>query len=355
MSNTGPYYEPILFISPLLTVTPRVASTSFNDPTNNTGCPTDNTCTCGTYNMLDFIDISLDYQIELPHALSDHGHNFTLIVAYDKPSFNRRTTSDCSLCRALFYNFENDLNYWLPRSILDSLGTKFKEFWAKHAASEAVQQIYSRIEPEHRTWVIGSFSNNAGIYKPKVVPGLCDLNLVKLWIQNCTTEHASCTYEKPVVEGMRLIDCYTQRICEAEPSSRWVALSYVWGLRKSADLPGDIPENPSCLSNAPQTIRDAMAVTSKLGYRYLWVDAYCIDQVHGANKEDQINKMDKIYNGAELTIAATGSDKYSGLPGISTERRSSHEIFRMNGRDILFTGPDPSSATKQSEWWSRGW
>lgn len=358
MSNTGPYYEPILFISPLLTIVPRTGA-SFDDLTGITGLPTDDRCTCGTYDALEFIDISSNYQIDLPDPLGSDGHNLTLIIAYDKPAFLSVTKNgkrdECPLCRILFYNFTRNIDQWLPQPILTGLEAKFEEFWSVHSASEAVKEIYSKIVPSHRTWVIGSFSNNAGTYKPQVVPDLCDLSRLKSWVQNCTTQHARCIDEKLVVDGLRLIDCYTQTVCEAEPSSCWVALSYVWGFREPSEPSECVPEDPERLSCAPKTVKDAMTVATVLGYRYLWVDAYCIDQVHGSNKEDQINQMDKIYRGAELTIVATGSDKASGLSGISAARKTSHKLFRLKERDILFTGPDPYKSARKSKWWSRGW
>jgi hypothetical protein len=53
----------------------------------------------------------------------------------------------------------------------------------------------------------------------------------------------------------------------------------------------------------------------------LWVDGYCIDQAGGEEKQTQIDIIDKIYGGAELTIvAAAGSHNNYSLPGVSNTR-----------------------------------
>ena len=72
-----------------------------------------------------------------------------------------------------------------------------------------------------------------------------------------------------------------------------------------------------------------MTVTVELGYRHLWVDAYCINQAHEAQKADQISKMDQIYRGAATTIVATGADSTLGLFGISREHEKKCHLFNL--------------------------
>jgi hypothetical protein len=73
-----------------------------------------------------------------------------------------------------------------------------------------------------------------------------------------------------------------------------------------------------CIEDLPMTIRDAIRVTRRLGFRYLWIDALCTLQDDEADKLAQISKMGDIYRHAILTIAASTSDNVqSGFLGAS--------------------------------------
>jgi len=67
----------------------------------------------------------------------------------------------------------------------------------------------------------------------------------------------------------------------------------------------------------PNTIEDAISVTQQLGFRYLWIDRYCINQQDKTHATQQIEQMGSIYRNSEITIiAACGKDPSHGLPGI---------------------------------------
>jgi hypothetical protein len=55
----------------------------------------------------------------------------------------------------------------------------------------------------------------------------------------------------------------------------YVAVSYIWG---KGGVESSFLVNTLVWKSLPQTIRDTMAVVRKLGYRYLWVDRYCIPE-----------------------------------------------------------------------------
>jgi hypothetical protein len=59
----------------------------------------------------------------------------------------------------------------------------------------------------------------------------------------------------------------------------------------------------------PQTLLDAIEVTKKLGFKYLWVDALCImqDSAEEAAQQDmqrELATMDQVYKNATMTIVA---------------------------------------------------
>ena len=114
----------------------------------------------------------------------------------------------------------------------------------------------------------------------------------------------------------------------------------------------------------PRLISDAILVTKSLGFRYLWVDRYCIPQ--GKTEEDKIEKltqiqaMDAIYANSRLTlVAAAGSNPDYGFPGVSKQRITPLKtnigqtilIHRKYERDTK----EPFKDIENSPWNSRGW
>jgi hypothetical protein len=61
-----------------------------------------------------------------------------------------------------------------------------------------------------------------------------------------------------------------------------------------------------------KTFQDAATLTSRLGYRYLWIDSLCIVQDDQDDWEVQASQMSHIFSNAQLTIAASRSSEGSG-------------------------------------------
>jgi len=177
---------------------------------------------------------------------------------------------------------------------------------------------------------------------------------VKDWISLCSSRHRICDLKIPSSNAcQKLIDCETRTIVLDENQS-YVALSYVWGLGS------DTSRDPKTLpTDLPNTIQDAMTVTKELGYRYLWVDRYCIDQENEQEKTDQVGKMDLIYKNAELTIiAAVGDDPSYGLPGVSLRKRKPEHLTacaRIGSHFLISIDAEPKSAVAGTRWITRAW
>lgn len=201
---------------------------------------------------------------------------------------------------------------------------------------------------------------------PQVVPKVLDLSLAKTWLETCTRHHRACRCSintRLQMPRVRLIDCVARKLINvgAWPlhRPRFAALSYRWGVtpehkmeqgRESHEGPED------SLSDLPLTIEDAISVTKGLGLRYLWVDQYCIDQNNSEEKQAQIQKMDRIYQCAELAImAAAGDDCHYGLPGVSKRARQVPDPFILD--DTLTFGICPAGKAhwQNGAWHQRGW
>ncbi|KAK2009141.1 HET-domain-containing protein, partial [Colletotrichum eremochloae] len=197
-----------------------------------------------------------------------------------------------------------------------------------------------------------------GFLRPQEIPERFDHGKARLWIDNCREDHGPpCNKERSLaaIPGMKLIDCNTHRIEPARRGMQWVALSYVWGPQfagSSAELDCRLPLELSA------AVKDSMTLTKLLGYEYLWVDKYCINQTDPSELGDQIRKMDLIYSNAEVTIvAAAGPDESFGLPGVGSTRRPKQDVvFFADNITIINMGPHPVvHVEKESRWWKRGW
>jgi hypothetical protein len=99
--------------------------------------------------------------------------------------------------------------------------------------------------------------------------------------------------------------------------ARYVTLSYRWGevtrytmtTANRSSLQQGIP-----LDQPPKTFSDAIELTHKLGYKYLWIDALCITQDDSRELGEQIAAMQDVYSGSDLTLfAGHGVNANSGL------------------------------------------
>ncbi|KAK3385309.1 heterokaryon incompatibility protein-domain-containing protein [Podospora didyma] len=169
-----------------------------------------------------------------------------------------------------------------------------------------------------------------------------DYQAIRQWLDICVARHgALCSPPSgPPVPRLKLIDCRTRRIINAEPGKKYdyVALSYVWGKK-----PPDSYDYPQLPESLPLVILDAMTVVLRLGLQYIWIDRYCIWQEDQVHKMSQVNKMDQVYGDAYLAIVAcAGDDPSHGLPGHHT--MITHRSFQ-----------DQREAVAKSVWKSRAW
>jgi hypothetical protein len=231
-------------------------------------------------------------------------------------------------------------------------------------------RTFSSNKMEDRTW--SSISTNllqvghAGRYivsQPEGITGPIKLikenidsfDIVKTWINLCQNQHTKiCSIEnRSSVPGLRLIDCDTKTLVPGE-AHLYVALSYVWGYSsETSEDPNKLPEN------LPNTIKDAITVTKRLGYRYIWIDRYCIDQTNKEGTADQVGKMDLIYQNAELTIiAAIGEDPSYGLPGVGQRKREPQYLTacaKVGRHFLISTDARPKLAIANTKWETRAW
>lgn len=141
------------------------------------------------------------------------------------------------------------------------------------------------------------------------------------WIAHCRSDHEHCTKRElaaafPEKAAILLIDVKRMCLVRSTTSSRYLALSYVWGQVPTfkttiSDLPRLLSSRSLLLSPAgklPRVVRDAINLTSRLDEQFLWIDALCIIQDDASVKHQQITLMAEIYNCATATIIACGGE-----------------------------------------------
>lgn len=192
---------------------------------------------------------------------------------------------------------------------------------------------------------------------------LVNYKIVRQWLDECQTLHASCQSQADhhiEPRDLQVIDCETRKIVPCPKGSPYLALSYVWGHeRRKEGLTRGLLPSTLVKEYFPRTVKDAIFVTLSLGYKYLWVDRYCIDQEDQAHKTRQLAAMGKVYGGAVVTIvAASGDGDESGLAGAGTLPpilRDEQPKAYIGGHQLVWTLPGLSQIIRDTKWVTRGW
>ncbi|TQW00137.1 heterokaryon incompatibility protein [Cordyceps javanica] len=202
-------------------------------------------------------------------------------------------------------------------------------------------------------------------------PQWADLEIVAKWKNACLATHGTACENPMKIENIRpefLIDVARKcvvRGCDVE--GRYLALSYVWGHHRQRVLEPSVRARISqpgslCLSeirsNLSPIIGHAMALTSELEERYLWVDALCIDQNDHAHTKRQLQAMAAIYASAFITITSVDGDSNAGilgLQGTSGPREQHQRVFPFGDEQICVRNNHVFFDSRREGYYNRGW
>ena len=99
-----------------------------------------------------------------------------------------------------------------------------------------------------------------------------------------------------------------------------------------------------------------MSVVIELGFRYIWVDRYCIPQNDKKAKDRLIRYMGHIYKNSVLTlIAAAGDDPNYGLPGVHPRLQQRPNPVAVENWEYRCFSDDTRRPIAESKWNTRGW
>lgn len=156
------------------------------------------------------------------------------------------------------------------------------------------------------------------------------LATARFWLDECLRDHDMCNeiYKHGRPLPSRVINVGDDEVgpfvCAGSGiDAPYLALSYCWGSSQHvtttrATLADHMKALP--MDSLPATLRDAILVTRKLGFQYIWIDALCIIQDDDQDWQNEAKNMMNVYANAILTLSAAASEESNG--GLFFERQN---------------------------------
>lgn len=191
------------------------------------------------------------------------------------------------------------------------------------------------------------------------------LNMAASWLERCASSHESCPPQAAVPLPTRLIDIPEEgqecrlHISTSGEKGHYVTLSHCWGpdgvkfLLKKANL--EQLRGTIHIQDLPKSFQDAITITRRFGFRFLWIDAICIIQDSVEDWAHESARMAEIYRNGILMISAVAApDSQHGIleprDVLRSHRFGRHKEFVFQTRDHVF---DPMDAGGPLH--GRGW
>lgn len=212
------------------------------------------------------------------------GPDETSSIMWSRELKDIQSNLDCTMCNFVMQILPSDIPSYVSLSIQPMDHNNPKKPKEKFrilsitARKPGIVQSVGQIAIERRH--IGPCAKNNDLDNEM------NLDVIRDWLMQCKNHYhpplGADRYRSTI--DVTLIDVYGYHLVETTSDQRYVALSYIWGgkvdftttsqNRTSLKIPGSLSTKVQPL---PVTIRDAIELVRKLGMRYLWVDALCID------------------------------------------------------------------------------
>jgi hypothetical protein len=164
---------------------------------------------------------------------------------------------------------------------------------------------------------------------------------------------------------VRLLECFQpppEQISARGSFPVYTALSHRWGASQHFTTRTNtkfILEDGMSSDQLPQTFRDAIVLTRRLGYEYIWIDALCIIQDDPTDWLRESEKMGDIYTDAVCTIAVhCAADDSEGFLAKTLSKRHAIDLCMddIDEREIsICRAPNPNTDVTNSALSRRGW
>ncbi|KAK2764951.1 hypothetical protein FQN54_008650 [Arachnomyces sp. PD_36] len=215
-------------------------------------------------------------------------------------------------------------------SELDLEGVALK--WVTSSFALEVAEKCGRIRRIQLFHITGAKTRVSGMPESNFLAGNTALPLsfdrARVFLQTCENEHTECESGRGVALPKRLLN--VKEIFSPNGDAKvgirlektehrkgtYTCLSHCWG--DASEIHTQTREaniNDYCRfipwSDLPNTFRDAVILTRRLGVEHLWIDSLCIIQDSRLDWEVESIKMGEIYSNSYVTIAASASHQSS--------------------------------------------
>ncbi|KAJ6784454.1 hypothetical protein PWT90_09548 [Aphanocladium album] len=206
-----------------------------------------------------------------------------------------------------------------------------------------------------------SQTQSSNLLRGRTVPALLEPALPRCWIDYCKENHAdercAAKLAAPGKSPLKLIDTESRKVIQAADLEtqdyEYVTLSYALGdfeldpFDEAAELPATLPA----------LFEDSLTLAKSLGYRYLWIDHYCLPlRENKLERRQQLDLVGEVFARSALTlIVAAGDDLADGIPGVSVPR-DQDQLSLLNESGFFTTSllrPDVEVAA--SRWANNAW
>jgi hypothetical protein len=171
---------------------------------------------------------------------------------------------------------------------------------------------------------------------------------ISSWLNECYTCHLSCERPTSLTLPSGVLDLgppseqQQLRLIPGEGRrGQWVALSHAWGgfqpLRTTKETLA-VHQAGIKWSELPPTFQDAVVITKKLGFQYLWIDSLCIIQNSPDDWDREAATMASVYGNAAITICAeAAANSQCGIFKSANNRR---------GIEVRLPAKSPQNSSK---------
>ena len=279
---------------------------------------------------------------------------FLAVERYGSGDVNDATT--CSLCWEIDRRQQED-----PRNLnFAKSSRRIRLSWSE--ASDNVQDVYIVLAPPQRLAQppaeadpITEPASRMSAPVQKLDTETDVQSLIETWLGTCLDNHpSSCSSTHNNEEQFRslmeetyfgVIDVTDMQLKTlpmryGKPDS-YVALSYVWGQDTQGN--SDYVSTRTTVmqyikrgglqqvwEKLPDTIQDSILLVQRLGYRFLWIDAFCIVQDSGNSWALNSEAMHLIYGNALFTTCAADGNSCSA--GLRAASRTYHAAITQGCR-----------------------